>query len=185
MVLRLLSFRSSRSELGRDVDEEIATQRVVDLRIRVAVSERRAGDRGTDDRRVLVEDVVHAGIQREVLVDVPRQRQVEVVLRTRACCIAGSSLSRAPDWSLLASTLTEPKYRQVNATAVSVPRRIPGAAELVAPYRDRIAADGAEVTGAIGDPAPDVELVERVDVGADQRSRRRCPSPGSAGSSSP
>ena len=89
--------RSSDQNLRRDAQEQVAAKRVVDLRIRVAVAVRRAGDRGADDRRILVEDVVGTGVQRPVLVDVPRARRgrcssaipsvrVDRVERARSAC---------------------------------------------------------------------------------------------------
>src|SRR4051812_36314285 len=75
------------SEPHGQVHEDLPAERVVDLRERVAVAEdrwvsqsrerRRRG--AAHDRRILVEQVVDPGAQREGLVDRPQARQVEVV----------------------------------------------------------------------------------------------------------
>ena len=78
------------SELRRGAEEEEPAKRVVDLRERVAVAQRRSRNRreGTsfavDDTTggSRSSDVVDAAPDREVLVDDPLHREVEVVLRS-------------------------------------------------------------------------------------------------------
>ena len=47
-------------EVDRDAREDVAAERVIDLRVGVAVAERRRHDLATSDRRIRVEDVVGA-----------------------------------------------------------------------------------------------------------------------------
>src|SRR5687768_10395923 len=71
-----IDFRPG-SEPDAAAEEDPPAQRVVGLRVRVAVAGR-TGEAG--ERRILVEDVVDTQEQRGLLRHVPLRRQVEVVL---------------------------------------------------------------------------------------------------------
>ena len=68
-------------EIDRDAGEHVSAERVVDLRIGVAVAEDRKERLGSEDRRRLVEDVVRTNAQVELVRDAGRHREVEIVLR--------------------------------------------------------------------------------------------------------
>src|SRR5262249_40849756 len=66
------------SELRRQADEEVSAAAIVGLGKRIAVAGGRIDDI-TDNRRILVKDVVDSAAQGPGLVDVPRSREVDVV----------------------------------------------------------------------------------------------------------
>src|SRR4051812_41934058 len=68
-------------EVDRDAGEDVPTQRVIDLRVGVTVAERRVRHFTTDDRRILVEDVVRAKTEVVAIPDPRRKCEVEVALR--------------------------------------------------------------------------------------------------------
>src|SRR5438309_4638223 len=71
---------SARSELHHKVHEDQPAKRVIRAREGVAIPEdARVRGAGADDRRILIEDVVDTGAQREGLVDGPHCPYVEII----------------------------------------------------------------------------------------------------------
>src|SRR3954452_184025 len=71
-------------EVDRDAGEHVPTQRVVDLRVGVAVAERRSDRVAAGHRRFRVEDIVRTETQVELVGDARGQREVEEALRLQA-----------------------------------------------------------------------------------------------------
>src|SRR3954454_1922916 len=142
-------------EVDRDAGEHVPTQRVVDLRVGVAVAERRSDRVAAGHRRFRVEDIVRTETQVELVGEPCRQREVEEALRLQVLIARlhesrGDTIRRTGHVRIAAQDidLDLPEVTPLTGNAETIGQR-EADAELVPPLRARRTAGRAVETGAL------------------------------------
>src|SRR5487761_626464 len=135
-------------EVDLQVGKDIPSERVVNLRIGVAVEERRReGGRG-QYRRILVEHVVDADLQQHAAEDLIAAHQVQVVPAPQPL-YGRSELARQQRRRIGELDLGAADVAPAGLQAQSVPRSRPAGREGIPPFGQRVAAGGSEVPGTV------------------------------------
>src|SRR6266852_8483349 len=130
------SVSSPDSELCDRAHEHQPAEGIVQLREGVPVAEdRRVRKNAGNDGRILVEDIVDSGAQEEVLVDVPRQGEVEVVPGSQFA--VGRVRGCVEQWIRARRLVRDLVDMTPGHGHLDVPRGGPGRANLVTPCRER------------------------------------------------
>src|SRR3984885_5043977 len=146
-----LSLGHNDSELGGDLREQEPTEGIVNTREGVAVADRQRQVRGTDDGRRLVQDVVAAESQGDLVHQLDRSREIEVAVRGKERIGVGDAAVRDGAAARRREIRVRAQLLELDRRVIAPSRRhvethpgsLPGRGEPMTPVEDRCFRIGA------------------------------------------